>query len=72
MANASRWSLSTRQGILVGVLITGGLFVVCCGTGMSNIPIAALGIAVGVAVAVLVRRLVAAARAGQSLPQGST
>ena len=48
MANASRWSLSARQGIPIGALITAGLFVVCCGTGMGNIPVAALGIALGV------------------------
>ena len=29
MANASRWSLSARQGIPIGALITAGLFVVC-------------------------------------------
>jgi catechol 2,3-dioxygenase-like lactoylglutathione lyase family enzyme len=28
-------------------MFTAGLFVLCCGTGMSNIPVAALGVAVG-------------------------
>jgi catechol 2,3-dioxygenase-like lactoylglutathione lyase family enzyme len=47
LANASRWSLSARQGFLVCGLFTAGLFVLCCGTGMSNVPVAALGVAVG-------------------------
>jgi catechol 2,3-dioxygenase-like lactoylglutathione lyase family enzyme len=46
LANASRWSLSARQGFLVVSLLTAGLFVLCCGTGMTNIPVAVLGGAV--------------------------
>jgi catechol 2,3-dioxygenase-like lactoylglutathione lyase family enzyme len=47
LANASRWSLSARQGFLVCGLFIAGLFVLCCGTGMNNIPVAALGVAAG-------------------------
>jgi catechol 2,3-dioxygenase-like lactoylglutathione lyase family enzyme len=47
LANASRWSLSPRQGFLVCGMFTAGLFVGCCGGGMNNIPVAALGAAVG-------------------------
>jgi catechol 2,3-dioxygenase-like lactoylglutathione lyase family enzyme len=47
LANANRWSLSARQGFLVVTMFAAGLFVLCCGTGMTNIPVAVLGGAVG-------------------------
>jgi catechol 2,3-dioxygenase-like lactoylglutathione lyase family enzyme len=47
LANASRWSLSARQGFLACALVTVGLFVLPCGTAMDNVPVAALGVAVG-------------------------
>ncbi len=47
MANASRWSLSARQGFMVITLFAAGLFVLCCGTGMASVPIAVMGVAVG-------------------------
>ncbi|GAA1795859.1 hypothetical protein HC028_18650 [Planosporangium flavigriseum] len=47
MASASRWSLSARQGFLACGLVTVGLFLLPCGAGMGSIPIAALGVAIG-------------------------
>src|SRR5262249_22499377 len=47
LANANRWSLSARQGFMVITLFTAGLFVLCWGTGMASVPIAVMGVAVG-------------------------